>query len=280
MKLYSLAIVGLVAGGKTDEKKVPPRHPLQRLNRLNDFISEIFEMHGDGAGIPEHRQAKWVEKFGSTTRRMEIAFRRQTKKCGFYNADDVANHGGHASDGYHGDAADAVGNDEHFNDGGYTGGDGADNRPVLSSEHINYQGGLDNWHALKPHHDDHPTGRKRRAAGDVGDGLDRYNRDDPCVGTLNIIQGYRKWSDRYLGLCGGQNKFEHHRRRALKWYARLTGNRGWQCINPKPLPYSVDVDGPDDHPIIQSEESTQLTDDSTTTYGVDCTDEDCTPANK
>ena len=38
MKLSSVVAVSVLA----DEKKVPPRHPLQRLNKLVEFSEEIM----------------------------------------------------------------------------------------------------------------------------------------------------------------------------------------------------------------------------------------------
>ena len=43
MKLTSMLLASFVSG---DEKKVPPRHPIQRLDRLVQFSGEIL---GSGA---------------------------------------------------------------------------------------------------------------------------------------------------------------------------------------------------------------------------------------
>ena len=40
MKIFALAIAA--ASAQQGEKKVPPRHPLQRLNRLIEFSEEIL----------------------------------------------------------------------------------------------------------------------------------------------------------------------------------------------------------------------------------------------
>ena len=40
MKIFALTIAAVSAQG--DEKKVPPRHPLQRLNRLVEFSEELL----------------------------------------------------------------------------------------------------------------------------------------------------------------------------------------------------------------------------------------------
>ena len=40
MKVSAVLLAGLVSA---DERKVPPRHPLQRLNRLVEFTEEILD---------------------------------------------------------------------------------------------------------------------------------------------------------------------------------------------------------------------------------------------
>lgn len=248
MKL-SVGLIASAAAAKNESpsgRKVPPRHPLQRLNRLNDFITEIMGQHGDN--FAKIDPTKWTGKFQTTTVRMEIAFRRATKKCGNYNENNVEGHGV-AFNGFDNEEADTQNSAHNPEDG-------------LTAEHINYQGGKN---------------RKRR---DVGDGLDRYTRDNPCQGIREIMQGYRKWSDRYLGRCDGQASKEHHRRRADKWYRILIGHRGWQCPGPvEDLGYTV---GP--APEIQTGNvadggNKEYTDNSeSAAYGVDCSVEDCTPA--
>ena len=42
----SPAVIVAVASAKDGDRKVPPRHPLQRLNRLVEFTEEIMNEHG------------------------------------------------------------------------------------------------------------------------------------------------------------------------------------------------------------------------------------------
>ena len=60
MKLSSAVIVA-VATAQNDEKKVPPRHPLQRLNRLTEFSAEIMITHFDWL----KSQPSWINKFAA-----------------------------------------------------------------------------------------------------------------------------------------------------------------------------------------------------------------------
>merc|ERR1712228_552689 len=82
MKVFAPAVFALVAA---DDKKVPPRHPLQRLNKLNMFASEWCDDN-----LSAKQAANWKGKFGRNTARFEDRF----VKCGFY--DDQLTHGGPA----------------------------------------------------------------------------------------------------------------------------------------------------------------------------------------
>ena len=86
MKL-SLALLSAVA--VADDKKVPPRHPLQRLNKLVQFSEEL--MNDWYSFLPS--QQNWINKFAANADRMEKNFNRGNQKCGFYDADNLP-HGG------------------------------------------------------------------------------------------------------------------------------------------------------------------------------------------
>merc|ERR1711988_273713 len=55
--------------------------------------------------------------------------------------------------------------------------------------------------------------RKRRDLDDV----DRYNHEDPTVGTKQITTGFRKWAERYISQCSGQRQYQHQVNRMNKW---------------------------------------------------------------
>ena len=81
MKLSTICLAGLASA---TEKKVPPRHPLQRLNRLVQFTSEILN-----SGAFNNKSVRWIEmwerKFAFNARRMERNFSRGNQRCGFYD---------------------------------------------------------------------------------------------------------------------------------------------------------------------------------------------------
>jgi len=149
----------LFALASADDRKVPPRHPLQRLSRLTEFAEELLL---DWYSFLPSQQS-WINKFANNANRMERNFERGNQRCGHYNEDQLP-HGG-------------------------------------------------------------PADRKRRS----NDEWDRYDRQDPAVGTKQITTGYRKWAERYIAQCSGQrdNKFQVNRmeRWNNKLQAHLEANK-------------------------------------------------------
>ena len=92
MKLSSAVIVAVVTA-QNDEKKVPPRHPLQRLNRLTEFAEEIMNEHFDF--LPS--QDAWINKFKKNSERMGRNFERGNQRCGYYDEAQLP-HGGPEGD--------------------------------------------------------------------------------------------------------------------------------------------------------------------------------------
>ena len=85
---FSAVLLATVALAQ-DEKKVPPRHPLQRLAKLTEFSAEL--MNDWFTFLPS--QAAWVNKFATNAARMERNFNRGNQKCGFYDESQLP-HGG------------------------------------------------------------------------------------------------------------------------------------------------------------------------------------------
>ena len=86
---FSPALLFAVAAA--DDKKVPPRHPLQRLNRLTEFTEEILN---DWFTFLPSKDA-WVQKFANNAERMERNFNRGNQRCGHYDENQLP-HGGPA----------------------------------------------------------------------------------------------------------------------------------------------------------------------------------------
>ena len=74
-----------------EDKKVPPRHPLQRLERLNQFTEELLVTWFDF--LPS--QHAWIRKFRTNGDRMKKNFQRGEQRCGHYDEDQLP-HGGPA----------------------------------------------------------------------------------------------------------------------------------------------------------------------------------------
>jgi hypothetical protein len=80
----SIAIFAVAAA---DERKVPPRRPEQRLNRLNIFSAEW--LHDNLSDLPS--KDAWIAKFESNAARMLKAFQRPN--CGYFDPTNLP-HGG------------------------------------------------------------------------------------------------------------------------------------------------------------------------------------------
>ena len=110
MKLSTIYLAGIVSSA---EKKVPPRHPLQRLKRLVEFTEEILTSdilqvflnnsnHERSDKWIENWTQRWVRKFANNAGRMKTSFTKVNEKkpgvqaCGFY--DENIPHGGPSND--------------------------------------------------------------------------------------------------------------------------------------------------------------------------------------
>ena len=152
MKISSAVIVAVASA--QGEKKVPPRHPLQRLNRLVEFTEEL--MTDWFPWLPS--QDAWINKFATNAERMARNFNRGNQRCGFYDENQLP-HGG-------------------------------------------------------------PSERRKREI-DADSIWDRYDREDPSVGTKQITTGFRKWAERYLSECSGQRNYNYQVNRMNKWNGLL-----------------------------------------------------------
>ena len=88
MKLSVSLLFAVIAA---DDKKVPPRHPLQRLERLNQFTEELLNDWFDF--LPS--QGAWIKKFKTNGKRMADNFIRGEQRCGHYDEEQLP-HGGPA----------------------------------------------------------------------------------------------------------------------------------------------------------------------------------------
>ena len=158
---FSAAVLATVAVAQDGDRKVPPRHPIQRLNRLVEFSAEL--LNDWYSFLPS--QASWVGKFERNAERMERNFERGNQRCGFYDENQLP-HGG-------------------------------------------------------------PSERRKREI-DADSIWDRYDREDPSVGTKQITTGFRKWAERYLSECSGQKNYNYQVNRMNKWNGLLQAHLAGQ----------------------------------------------------
>ena len=108
-----IAGIYLASVAFADEKKVPPRHPLQRLNRLVEFSHEFIDSGwflyqsgnwktNPGKHNPDNKYTgnwnrMWKNKFETNAERMERNFKRGNQRCGFYD-ENLLPHGGPKTD--------------------------------------------------------------------------------------------------------------------------------------------------------------------------------------
>merc|ERR1712227_340440 len=71
---FSAAVLATVAVAQDGDRKVPPRHPLQRLNRLVEFSAEL--LNDWYTFLPS--QASWIGKFERNAECMERNFKEET----------------------------------------------------------------------------------------------------------------------------------------------------------------------------------------------------------
>ena len=90
---FSAAVLATVAVAQDGDRKVPPRHPLQRLNRLVEFSHELLDDWY--TWLPS--QESWKGKFERNAERMERNFERGNQRCGFYDENQLP-HGGPSDD--------------------------------------------------------------------------------------------------------------------------------------------------------------------------------------
>ena len=81
MKTFALA---LIATASAEDKKVPPRHPLDRLEKLRQFSQEW---------VNDNLSARQAENWGPKFNRNVARFRRRFEQCPFYDEDQLP-HGG------------------------------------------------------------------------------------------------------------------------------------------------------------------------------------------
>lgn len=224
MKLISSLAIAMVAA---NEKKVPPRHPLNRLNTLTTFFTNFANDVASplvGAGYA----GRLEKRMHGMTASMEKAFNRPN--CGYY--DESTKHGGpdpnpenrengkprNRRDADDSDAAalDAALGLTETHDAACTDGSFATNTVELNQECCAKDA---NYHAdcnILP----------RRKGGPKKTAWERLS-NDPATKWRQIMTGCRKWAERYINNCAGQRKNNLIKNRTKRVFGKVNDKLGF-----------------------------------------------------
>ena len=61
--------------------------------------------------------------------------------------------------------------------------------------------------------------------------FDRYDRENPCAGMKQILNGFSKWTDRYISACSGQKNHSYQQKRLTKWRYILSKGICWKILS-------------------------------------------------
>lgn len=219
MKIALATTVALAAAQK-GEKKVPPRHPLQRLAKLGVFYENFFaEMAADGVMKQGEADRRTLRATGFL-KKMEKAFNRPN--CGFYDADEGKHGGPDPNPGVNPntgkDRARRTADNEddlkeaaaewcaaEMEDGYFIGGSYTEQSEANWAQCCQ----LDNQFCMGK--------APRSGAGSNQKAYDRLS-DLPSLKWKQITTGTRKWAQRYINNCHGQRKNKLASKRANKMY--------------------------------------------------------------
>jgi hypothetical protein len=204
-----------IAMAHAAEKKVPPRHPLQRLNKLGVFYDNFAaEMVAEGK-MKQGQADRFSARMDSFLQNMEDAFNRPN--CGHYDADQ----------GKHG------GPDENpeinFNTGKPRNRRDIDEEDLAeatnefcterSADNYTNDAGVFNEAVFAEccHFDSAYCNGKMAPRSGAKKAYDRLS-NNPELKWKQITTGTRKWAQRYINNCHGQRKFKKASKRANKLY--------------------------------------------------------------
>lgn len=191
-----LALATLASVAVASEKKVPPRHPEQRLNKLrifyNNFARDVI--------VPNKNQRvadRFTDRMNNFMNTMQAAFNRDN--CGYY--DSSSKHGGPDPEpnvnfkGKERNRRETPVDDENYVDF-----DEADAREFCDDFAENnklFCCGVDKDAYA-------PCGTRSGSKG-AKTAYDRLSTN-PQLKWKQITTGTRKWAQRYINNCGGQRK--------------------------------------------------------------------------
>lgn len=218
MKIAIATTIALAAG---QEKKVPPRHPTQRLAKLGVFYENFFQDMADNGIMRQGEATRRNNRAQAFLENMGNAFARDN--CGYY--DDDSKHGGPDP------------NPELKQNGKPRNRRTADNEDDLKEAAFEWcaeeaQDGYNiggsyteqsqaNWAQCCVLDGEFCLGRAAPRSGAANQkAYDRLS-NDPSLKWKQITTGTRKWAQRYINNCGGQRKNNLATKRANKMYKTI-----------------------------------------------------------
>lgn len=219
MKIAVATTFALAAAQK--EKKVPPRHPTQRLNKLGVFYANFFEEMVSEGIMKQGEADRRAERAASFIANMGAAFARDN--CGYYSGE--GKHGGpdpNPEINFNGKPRNRRTADneddlleaatewcaEEVQDGYFIGGAYTDQSEA-------------NWAECCQLSSEFCDGRQPRSgAGANQKAYDRLSTNIPLK-WKQITTGTRKWAQRYINNCHGQRKYQLASKRANKMYKNV-----------------------------------------------------------
>merc|ERR1712176_1200689 len=192
-----LSLATMVAVAAANDKKVPPRHPLNRLNKIKSFY-RAFGADVVASRISEKAGDRFANRFVKMCENFENAFNRDN--CGYY--DDNSKHGGpdpNPNVRPNGKPRNRRDDDDESE----IEADFEDLAAFCAENAGDYCDGVN-------------QGAMRSSKGNAYDRLSNV----PSLKWRQITTGTRKWVERYINNCGGQRKNNLGVKRARKIYKK------------------------------------------------------------
>jgi len=209
----SIATLALVA--QADDRKVPPRHPLQRINKLGIFMDNFAAEMVSMGKMKQGQADRFSDRMDNFLGNMKAAFERPN--CGHYDADQ-GKHGGP-------DETPEI----NFNTGKARNRRDMDEEDLHEATHewcaAEFADGYDNGAGFSVANyaeccgfsDSYCIDGVQAPRSGKGNAYDRLS-NNPELKWKQITTGVRKWAQRYINNCHGQRKFKKASRRANKLY--------------------------------------------------------------
>lgn len=209
----SIATLALVA--QADDRKVPPRHPLQRINKLGVFMDNFAAEMVDMGKMKQGQADRFSSRMDKFLGNMEKAFNRDN--CGFYDA-DLGKHGGPdpapetSKHGKDRNRRDIDEEDLHEATHEWCAGE-------LAEAYVNDDGEFNaaNYAECCGFSDDYCIAGVQAPRSGKKSAYDRLS-NNPELKWKQITTGVRKWAQRYINNCHGQRKNKLASKRANRLY--------------------------------------------------------------